>query len=296
MLLLEPKNISVCIINKDGEYWLDQCLSSLPLDIGEIVFLDTGSADKSMEIASDHGAKVSEIAWPDDFSLARNECLKKAAKPWILTLDTDEILFSDDLEQALNLLNSESEMGVGFETRHYEPFSGRWNWKHSEADSRLNINQSGYRTTHNIKLFPNHEKVYWIYPVHESVVPSLKELNIPLRFTEIPVHHLGYAELDDAGRAARIARNLSLGKRKIEDYPDCPEGFLELGELVMEYGDINIALRLLHRAVELSGADPKICMTLAEAYICADDNVSAQKLLHGLVDTYTGRKEIPSFC
>src|SRR3989344_3837469 len=89
---LKMQTISLCMIARNEELYLEQCLNSVKDLADEIIIVDTGSTDKTKEIAKKFGAKVFDFKWVDDFSAARNESLKHAAKDWILVLDADETL------------------------------------------------------------------------------------------------------------------------------------------------------------------------------------------------------------
>ena len=82
--------ISVCIIGKNEEKFLDGCLSHLTKYDFEIVFVDTGSTDKTKEIAYKYTDCVYDFEWIKDFSAARNFAATKATKDWILCVDCDE--------------------------------------------------------------------------------------------------------------------------------------------------------------------------------------------------------------
>ena len=82
--------ISLCMIAKNEENYLEKCLNNIKNSVDEIIIVDTGSNDKTMEIAKKFTNKVYNFRWNNDFSEARNFSLKKAAKDWILMLDADE--------------------------------------------------------------------------------------------------------------------------------------------------------------------------------------------------------------
>lgn len=84
--------ISLCIICKNEEEKIARCIQSVKECVNEIVVVDTGSKDKTIEIAKSLGAKVYEIPWENDFSQARNYAINKAKGNWIVFLDADEYL------------------------------------------------------------------------------------------------------------------------------------------------------------------------------------------------------------
>src|SRR5690349_2795694 len=84
--------ISACLIVRNEEANLPRCLGSLAGKIDQFVVVDTGSTDRTVELAQQAGAEVFQFAWCDDFSAARNESLRHAWGKWILWIDADDEL------------------------------------------------------------------------------------------------------------------------------------------------------------------------------------------------------------
>ena len=82
--------LSVCLIVKNEEKFLAQCLKSVRDLAAQIIVVDTGSTDRTVEIAREFGAEIYSSAWSDDFAAARNAALEHATGDWILMLDADE--------------------------------------------------------------------------------------------------------------------------------------------------------------------------------------------------------------
>ena len=85
-------NISVCIITKNERAYLDKCLKCLSEYPFEIIVVDTGSEDDSVEVARKYTERVYEFAWCNDFSAARNFSVSKASNDMIMIVDTDEFV------------------------------------------------------------------------------------------------------------------------------------------------------------------------------------------------------------
>ena len=118
---MKMSTISLCMITKNEERYLEQCLNSVKEIVDEIIIVDTGSTDKTKEIAKKFKAKIIDFKWIDDFSAARNESLKHAAKDWILVLDADEVIEKNDFKKIKNAVeNSENDLaGFQLEQRSY---------------------------------------------------------------------------------------------------------------------------------------------------------------------------------
>lgn len=84
--------ISLCMIVRDEENGLGRCLDGVKDIADEIVIVDTGSTDRTKEIAAEYGAVIYDFEWIDDFAAARNEAFSKATKEYILWLDADDTI------------------------------------------------------------------------------------------------------------------------------------------------------------------------------------------------------------
>ena len=96
-------SLSVCMIVKNEEKLLEQALNSVKSIADEIIIVDTGSADKTKELAKKFTKNIFDFKWGNDFSAARNESLKHATKDWILVIDADELISESDTKKILDL-------------------------------------------------------------------------------------------------------------------------------------------------------------------------------------------------
>ena len=87
-------SITLCMIVQDEEKNLENCINSVKSQIDEIIVIDTGSKDNTVQIAKKLGAKVFNFVWDNNFSAARNFALQQAKGDWILNLDADHIFRS----------------------------------------------------------------------------------------------------------------------------------------------------------------------------------------------------------
>jgi len=100
------QKISLCMIVKNEEAFLPQCLESVRDVVDEMVIVDTGSTDRTVEIAESYGAEVYHHPWQNSFSEARNYGLQFATCDWILQLDADEELEREDIPLLWDVLRS----------------------------------------------------------------------------------------------------------------------------------------------------------------------------------------------
>ncbi|MDP5277188.1 tetratricopeptide repeat-containing glycosyltransferase family 2 protein [Chengkuizengella axinellae] len=89
---MSSATISLCMIVKNEEEVLERCLETVTSFTDEIIIVDTGSTDRTKEIASKYTTKIFDFEWIDDFSKARNFSFSKATKDYIMWLDADDIV------------------------------------------------------------------------------------------------------------------------------------------------------------------------------------------------------------
>ena len=147
--------ISLCMIVKNEEKVLARCLDSLQGLMDEIIIVDTGSVDRTREIALKYTDKVYDFKWIDDFSAARNFAFSKASCEYIYSADADEVLNEENREK-FRFLKETLVPDVEIVQMYYG-------------------NQLSHGTVYNFdrelrpKLFKRQRSFWWIEPVHETV-------------------------------------------------------------------------------------------------------------------------------
>lgn len=234
--------ISLCMIAKDEEQFLQSCLDSVHNLVDEIILVDTGSTDGTIEIAESFGAKIFHYKWDDDFSKPRNVSLEKATGDWILVMDPDERLAVRDHVLIRQLLSAENK-AFSLPTRNYvfakKPFMSYSDSNDIYAD--MNEEMPFYWVSDKVRLFPNNKNIKFKGPVHEMVESSLKQEGIVIDKSPVPIHH--YSQLDK--RRSRYKRffYMNITRKKVLNDPKNAKAYLELGK---EYFN----LRLYHRAIQ----------------------------------------------
>ncbi|MEH7125681.1 glycosyltransferase family 2 protein [Bacillus sp. JJ1773] len=200
-------NISLVMIVKDEEEHLNACLDSAKNYVSEIVIVDTGSTDNTIEIARDYGAKVYEYTWTNDFAAARNFALSKSMSDWNLILDADERIMSWDKDKVNSLLQG----------KH---FIGKVNIK----SNFLQNNEERYSQIFVSRLLP--KGIYYSGRIHEQAVSDLPRIDLP-----IDLFHAGYFQTD------KSERNLAILK---EELSKDPNNAYILYQLARQYKTMNL--------------------------------------------------------
>ena len=185
--------VSLCMIVKDEEQTLARCLDSICELVDEIIIVDTGSTDRTKEIASAYTDKIYDFPWIDDFSAARNFSFSKASKQYCMWLDADDILESADQKNFLTLKNSLSPETDVVMMRYHTAFDAVGSPIFTYYRDRLIRRGSG---------------LSWEGAVHEAISPNGK---VVYNETAISHHKIGRS---DPNRNLRIFEHLlSQGKK-----------------------------------------------------------------------------------
>jgi tetratricopeptide (TPR) repeat protein len=204
--------ISLCIIAKDEESMLPDLFESVKGAVDEIVFVDTGSQDATVQIASQAGARVFHQAWADDFSAARNYALAQARCDWILVLDCDERL-APGAAIALRQAVARDDFDLGRLPLHNASHLGA-----SVPDVLSGKAAKGVPVLLP-RLMRKDPTLRWTGRIHETVAEWYKVG--PKRVTEIPAQivHLGYAETVVDGKK-KAERNLRILEKACVEQPE----------------------------------------------------------------------------
>lgn len=183
--------ISLCMIVKDEQSFLGECLKSISRLVDEIIIVDTGSKDDTIKIAESFGAKVIEHKWNNDFSEARNVSLKHATKDWILVLDADEMISKRDFENILALLREESYDALYLIQRNYliKGILSSADVSSNDDNYPESKDYIGWSPIDTIRIFRNHRGYSFNDVIHESVKLSIKNSGGMIKNTKIPIHH-----------------------------------------------------------------------------------------------------------
>ena len=248
----QGKAISLCMIVKDEEKNLPRCLKSLLPVVDEIVIADTGSTDRTRDIASIFGARVISFPWNGDFSAARNAALKEANGDWILVMDADEVISRQDHKVIRTLVDSSPTQTVAYTvtSRNYTNRVDLEKWRANRGEYSREEMGRGWMPSDKTRLFPNRAEIRFENPVHEMVEPSLDKLGIPSLPAPFVVHHYGY--LDDERQQHKLLHYYELGKRKMAETGESPIAIVELAIQAAAVKKYDEAMSLWQRALKIN--------------------------------------------
>jgi glycosyltransferase involved in cell wall biosynthesis len=306
------------MITRNEESHLAKCLASAHNMVDEIIIVDTGSEDRTIDVARAFGARVFEMQWRDDFARARNYSLTRASGEWILVLDADEVIAPKDAEQIRSIIKERSSDRVAYAitTRNYTHQANLVGWVANDDTYETESAGNGWYPSRKVRLFKNDSDIRFRYPIHELVEPSLEASGFRIMACPVPVHHYGKLKDEKNGQKARAYYRL--GKKKLAELgdnavalremavqaaglekfgeaadlwqrylkldPGCAEAYVNLGTACWNMGDYRAAAGFAEQALELAPDFKEARFNLALAHLYSGDCKKAIAILEDLLD------------
>jgi glycosyltransferase involved in cell wall biosynthesis len=219
------------MIAKNEEKNLPRCLENLKPYGFEIVVVDTGSTDRTREIALEFGAKLFEFAWVNDFSAARNFAAAQASNNWVFALDCDEYIQKINVLETLKLMKQYPRC-VGVLDIENEMLDE----ENSDGTPRAPGTSKRTYTTQLVRLYPR-KRFHFVGEIHEQVLPLSGDTEEMVCFdAPIKLYHTGYVGTPEQ-IAAKNKRNIELLLAAIEKDPEDAYNYFQLGQCCVLGGD-----------------------------------------------------------
>lgn len=264
--------ISLCMIVKNEEKVLSRCLDSVKDYVDEIIIVDTGSNDTTKEIAKRYTDLVYDFKWIDDFAAARNYSFSKAAMPFCMWMDADDVLLPKDQEALLKLKETSPDYVDVFMLPYHVAF-----------DKQGKVTMSYYRE----RIVKKQTYEMWQGFVHEVISP----------FGNIVCDNAAITHKKPLDSASHSTRNLDIYKKQIEKgrVLDPREQFYYGRELFYNNhfdSAINILDKFLKEGNGWIENNIEACRTLSHCYNNISDSDSALTALFYSFQYDTPRAEV----
>ncbi|MCL6547313.1 MAG: glycosyltransferase [Alicyclobacillus sp.] len=243
-LLAVPRvTLTGAMIAKNEERTIGQAIERLKPAVDEVIVVDTGSTDRTPDIARELGAKVCFFEWNDDFSAARNFGLSQVTSDWVLWVDADELLHPDDIDSPRTIAGAVQ------------------GWNRPVLFRIAILNQLGSVTLPNydvIRLFPTRYGLHFWRRIHEQVrLPedSPHQASLLQGVARIRVYHDGYQPGVVADKD-KWARNVRLLRQAVADEPGDIGSWAFLGRELCYAGQFEEAVDVLFKVEQMAKAVP----------------------------------------
>ncbi len=229
-------SLTLCLIVKDEEVFLDGCLASAAEACGEIVVVDTGSTDATKEIARSYGARVYDFGMQDGFAAARNAALDRVTTDWVLFLDADERFIEPELAKIPQVLAAAAADVHAFRVLRYNFFA-----------------TGGFFTARIAKLMRNLPHVRYRRRISESVRRSIVDAGGRVADAPLVLNHFGHTRPHEA-RMAKARRYLQLMQEHLVQHPGEAGMLCNAAMVQLALGRVDDALAACREAVSI---DPR---------------------------------------
>ncbi len=253
--LKRDAEISLCMIVRNEERCLKECLDSIKPWVDEMIVVDTGSTDRTIQIAKEAGALIYSFPWCDDFSAARNESLKFATKDWILWMDADDTILPTCGKLLKSTILTAEDQTNGFIMQvHIPPAPGK----------------SGMTIVDHLKLFRNIPGIQFEGRIHEQILESLNRIGGKVERSELYVIHSGY-DYSEEGQKRKRERDLTILEKDLHDRPGHPFVLFNIGMTAFYMGNWPQAIEALTESLARSRSQDsivrKVYAMLAGSYL-----------------------------
>jgi glycosyltransferase involved in cell wall biosynthesis/tetratricopeptide (TPR) repeat protein len=225
--------LSVCLIVKNEERFLAPCLQSIQSIANEIIVVDTGSTDRTIEIAREFGAQVHSFVWCDDFSAARNAALQHATGDWVLMLDADEQLPPEQHDNLRRDFKKSGILGLRMPLQ--------------------NIGAEAEGVAYVPRLFRNAPGLFYVSRIHEQVFSSIlvraEEWGLDTALGTAQIKHYGYTNELVKSRN-KSERNLRLLREAVLEFPDDANLLMNLGLESVHSGNLESGITEYEKAFQ----------------------------------------------
>jgi len=242
------KLLSLSMIVKNEEMFLADCLRSVEDLVDEMVIVDTGSTDRTIEIARSFGARVIEIEWPHDFSKARNVGLDAISTPWVLIMDADEELVRDDMESLREAL--------------VHPVADAYNIRIISLMDRAEDITESYVT----RVLRSDPRIRFRGEIHEQLFQALVDAGLTLTQLDVRLTHKGYLNSIIQGRDKQ-ERNRIMLEEQLKKNPSDIYTLWQTAQTYLSIGRSEAALDTVRRALKFAKADNPLWVLCMMTYV-----------------------------
>ena len=227
--------ISQCMIVKNEEKNIERALSWGKEIMWEQIVVDTGSTDRTVEIAETLGARVCTFPWINDFAAAKNFAIEQCSGQWIALLDADEYMAAEDLDKLIDIIED-------LDSRDLDGLSTGWQQLNDEGE----IFSSGTQ----VRFFRNLPDIRYRRRIHEQLESTEgRELRLGDAVKELSIFHTGY-QGKNFEEKKKNGRNRKLILEELKENPDDYEMVGYMGDECLGDGDQEEAREWYERSIK----------------------------------------------
>lgn len=248
------ESLALVMIVLNEEQRLAKCLRNAVSYVDEIIVIDTGSVDGTMDIARRLGAKVFSYSWTKDFSAARNYALSHSSSDWNLILDADEYIDRFDKEAVSRFMKQRGSVG-----------------RIHRISETVDQGERSFTSDYITRLIP--ADLRFTGRIHEQVDTSLPRVNVP-----IVVAHDGYLE------KSKSSRNIPILLEELEASPDDPYYRYQLAKEYVGIGRVEESIEAFEEALRRLSFRERYAPNVLVDYMYALNKAGSYEKLYAIMN------------
>lgn len=262
--------ISVCIISKNEEEHIEECCRRLTAYGLEIVLTDTGSTDRTVEIARKYTDRIYHYNWCDNFSAAKNYCMQKASHDWILSIDCDEYIESLDEGALLHCMECSPDAAGRILIRNRFTLDGQTSFEQVRVSRFVNRRYFQFAgAVHEQLVYRSQSMAPVASPATTPSIHMDKDSNVtPVKVYPAPITilHVGY-DISEEKMQEKCRRNITLLKQELNTEGPDPYLYYQLGQSCRRMKDYEQAAHYFDAGLSMD-VDPALdyVQTMVESY------------------------------
>jgi tetratricopeptide (TPR) repeat protein len=229
----QKPRLTLAMIVREAEKLLPSTIGSVASIVDEIVVVDTGSRDGTIEVARHYGAQVFHHPWADDFSAARNACLAHVSGEWILWLDAGETLAEEARSSLRQFIEAEAQTGEAYALFVQTPAA---------------VGHVSGEQVARIRLAPNRPELRFTGRVRESLLPAMNATGVVVEALDWCIMRTE-REHDVEIKKAHAQRDLQLADLQIAELGSSVEMVLARADALATLGRSREAIEAYRTAI-----------------------------------------------
>ncbi len=244
--------LTLCIILKNEEFFIKDCILSCIALVDAVILVDSGSTDQSLNIIQNLQSQYPQIklyhrAWPNDFADQRNYAISQTQTDWILFLDADERIDTTSHSLIKKAISHSNVDAFLLPIKNYTN-----NFSEIGFTALANGPAAGFVLTHLHRLFRKDERIFYEGVLHERIEPSLQKHRLKTEPLDVVIHHFGPVKEQNLSlKKDRMHFYEDLGRAKINQNPEDAQAYWELGVVLQKQKKYDEASKEFKRAQEL---------------------------------------------
>ncbi len=259
--------LSLCMIVKNEAENLNKYFLQIKDLFDELIIVDTGSTDNTIEIAKKITNKSFSIDWNDNFSEAKNYAIGKAQGEWILFLDADELITKEDIEKIKEAIKTDEVDAFRLNVINY------LNQKTTGAiiNRTLPFNHPFFIQFKLARLFRNKEEYKYKYRIHELIEDSIEENKGTIKELDVYIHHFGTLNI----KSNKESYYEKLVLDQLEELPNDKRALYYAGKFFLGQKKFDESIALFEKITKIDPVYKNIHAKIGQAYFAKNNLTKA---------------------